>query len=275
MELNWNTYENVTRLIYEALGRDVGVKILGYGNACKVLGKSGVSHQIDVLTGHSDGIHTYKTAIECKYWKESINKDIIMKVAEIVEDSSLNKGVIVSKQGFTEDAQKFAEYKNIGLVELRELTAEEKQPKIYFDGVGKLTIYRPEIIKIIVKPSLFDRSPVDSELVIEDRMIVKTRDGNSKEMKFYTDSFRTELQNSKKPGIVEKDIFIPMSELIDLGKKRTLYIDGFTIIGRLNIIHDELKFYPWDEVWLKMKSIFENKSYTITKRGYIQEDKMR
>ena len=35
--------------IYETLGKESGVKIEGYGNNCKVKGKSGVNHQIDVL----------------------------------------------------------------------------------------------------------------------------------------------------------------------------------------------------------------------------------
>jgi len=56
--------------------------------------------------------------------EEKINKDIVMKVSAIIEDTGINKGVIVSKNGFTPDGITFAKYKNIGLVELRE--AEEK-----------------------------------------------------------------------------------------------------------------------------------------------------
>ena len=94
--MDWKQYEAITKYIYETLGKDYGVKIEGFGNACKVKGKSGVPHQIDVLTSHSDGVHTYKTAIECKYWDKSISKDTIMKVAEVVEDARLNK--VVSSQ---------------------------------------------------------------------------------------------------------------------------------------------------------------------------------
>jgi hypothetical protein len=62
-KMDWETYEQVTRAIYQALGEENGVQILGYGKDCKILGKSRVQHQIDVLTSHSDGLHTYKTAI--------------------------------------------------------------------------------------------------------------------------------------------------------------------------------------------------------------------
>jgi hypothetical protein len=59
--LDWKTYESITKYIYETLGREFGVKIEGHGSKCKVHGKSGDEHQIDVLTSHSDGIHIYLT----------------------------------------------------------------------------------------------------------------------------------------------------------------------------------------------------------------------
>ena len=106
--MDWKEYEEITKYIYETLGNAAGTKIVGYGGTCKVKGKSGVSHQIDVLASHSDGVHNYRTAIECKYWDKKINKEIVMKIAEIVEDSGINKGVVVSKMGFTEDGISYA-----------------------------------------------------------------------------------------------------------------------------------------------------------------------
>src|SRR5262245_3150377 len=118
--MDWLYYENITKYIYESLGKRTGVKIEGHGPSCRVKGRSGVEHQIDVLASHSDGIHSYRTAIECKYWKDKVDKDIVMKVVNIIEDAGIDKGVIVSKNGFTEDGISFARYKNISLVELRE-----------------------------------------------------------------------------------------------------------------------------------------------------------
>lgn len=128
--MNWQSYEDLVRFIYEELGRASNVKILCHGSSCKVTGKSGVAHQIDVLTEHSDGIHSYKTAIECKYWKEKVNKDSVAKLAEILEDAHIEKGVVVSKVGFTPDAQSFAKYKNISIVELREPTKDDWRGRI-------------------------------------------------------------------------------------------------------------------------------------------------
>lgn len=59
-KLDWKTYESITKYIYETLGKQSGVKIKDFGSSCKAIGKSGVSHQIDVITSYTDGIHTYE-----------------------------------------------------------------------------------------------------------------------------------------------------------------------------------------------------------------------
>jgi hypothetical protein len=46
--MDWKDYEKITKYIYETLGKEVGVKIEGHGNTCKVRVKSGGEHQIDV-----------------------------------------------------------------------------------------------------------------------------------------------------------------------------------------------------------------------------------
>jgi hypothetical protein len=48
--MDWQTYEETVRNIYETLGENYGVYIEGFGNNCKRIGKSGVQHQIDVLS---------------------------------------------------------------------------------------------------------------------------------------------------------------------------------------------------------------------------------
>jgi len=128
--MNWESYEDAVKGIYERLGAENGVRVICHGRDCKVKGKSGVEHQVDVLLEHSDGLHTYHTAIECKYWDKRRPKDDVTKLAEILEDAHLHKGVIVSKRGFTDDAVAFARYKNIELVELRQPTAEDWKGRI-------------------------------------------------------------------------------------------------------------------------------------------------
>lgn len=128
--MNWQEYENLTRWIYETIGQAHGVVIEGHGKDCKVMGKSGDEHQIDVLASHSDGFHKYLTDIECKYWNDNVDKDVVMKVQCIVEDCNFSKGIIVSKSGFTLDAIKYANHVGIDLVVLREPTDEDWKGRV-------------------------------------------------------------------------------------------------------------------------------------------------
>ncbi len=274
VNMDWKLYEEVTRSIYEALGKSAGVKIEGYGNDCRVKGKSEVEHQIDVLTSHSDGVHIYKTAIECKYWKDLVNKDIVMKVVAIIEDAGIDKGVVVSKQGFTEDAISFAKHTNIGLVELREIQDDDLigEPSI---EVISSTVRRPEINNIIIIPSLFNRSDVNEENVEYNCMILKKLNGDEVAVIDYIKEFQKELHTHPVNKMVEKKIFIPMSTLINTLTGKTLFIDGLIFNGVLTERDAGLKFYPVDEVWLIMKAIFEDRAYTISKKGIIREKKYK
>ena len=48
-KLNWKSYVELVKDIYEQLGKASGVKILGYGKDCKYMDKSEVEHQISQL----------------------------------------------------------------------------------------------------------------------------------------------------------------------------------------------------------------------------------
>ena len=78
-----------------------------------------MQYQIDVLTSHSDGLHSYDTAIECKYRKDKVSWGQVAKLALAIDDAGIEKGVVVSKTGFTRSARLVAEFKGISLVQLR------------------------------------------------------------------------------------------------------------------------------------------------------------
>ena len=117
--MKWQAYEELVKDIYQELGKATGVKIECWGPSCRVPGKSGEYHQIDVLASHGDGIHTYRTAIECKYWNNKISKGQVFELAGKIEDANIEKGILVSKCGFTRSALTIAKDKNISLVHLR------------------------------------------------------------------------------------------------------------------------------------------------------------
>lgn len=279
-ELDWKKYEAITKYIYETLGQEFGVKVIGFGGSFKITGKSGVSHQIDVLTSNSDGIHTYRTAIECKYWKEKITKDIVMKVSGVIEDCGINKGVIVSKSGYTQDCYDFAKYKNIELVELRE--SEEKDvngiPTVVNIGILgiqiKSTITRPEILNTVIEYGENIRNE-NEEINIYNNTIVLSN-GNHIPFTQFTKKFQDELHHQNKPfQIISKRYETDGASLLNKKTNASVKIKGIVFTGVLKKIakNSDLEFSIVDQVWLIMKSIFDERIFKITENGLIVEKK--
>ncbi|WP_316635981.1 restriction endonuclease [uncultured Flavobacterium sp.] len=175
-KLDWEKYELITKYIYETLGQDYNINIEGYGRNCIIIGNSTVKHQIDVLTSETDDTGTYRTAIECKYWNKKINKDIVMKLLAVINDSDIKRGIIVSKSGYTPDAQQFAKHNNILIVQLREAGKEDKKlhkELHFFDLILniKINIKRPEVTNIIAKD--FDNNIINLNEKDQDQILSK------------------------------------------------------------------------------------------------------
>jgi len=276
--LDWKTYESITRYIYETLGKKTGVTIKGHGSSCKVAGKSGVSHQIDVLTSHSDGMHTYDTAIECKYWKEKVNKDIVMKVSEIIDDANIHKGVIVSKAGFTEDGIAFAKYRNIGLVELREMNDQDLEKESRDIDMGHFGVRFSVLITspVILSAEIGNNREIGfgHELDFYYFSII-LKDGRKIPFATYSEEFRREVGKSRKGKLVTRCYKIPSSVLVNSITGESVNLDSVTFTGRLTEIDSsrtiEIKLV--DKVWLIMKSIFEERVFSFSHTGIITEHK--
>ncbi len=268
VNLDWKDYEKITRYIYETLGKENGVIIKGFGSTCKVKGKSGVYHQIDVLTLHSDGIHNYQTAIECKYWGKKIDKAIVMKVSEIIEDASINKGVIVSKKGFTKDGISFAKYKNIGLVELREIKENDKEASAEIFDI-KTWILRPQILGI--KIDALNGIENSKELVEVNKINIQLINGDIIPFIDYLTTFKKDLLKEKVFQVITKGYKLQGASFINQKTNSTTKIKGIIFRGILIKTDSNLKFHPTDQIWLIMKSYFEDRNFTISKKGIIKE----
>ncbi len=277
--LDWKTYESITKYIYENLGKKSGVSIKGYGRTCAVKGKSGVSHQIDVLTAHSDGIHTYETAIECKYWKDKVNKDIVMKVSSIIEDTGISKGVIVTKSGFTKDGLEYAKFKNIGLVELRESTDKDhestpKEIEIATLQINlSITATRPKLLQINLGNNR--NLDVQDEFDLFNYSILLS-DGKRVPFYDYVTDFRLYIADQKEMDIeITKCYKLSESHLFRKGIPESIPFDEVTITGKLtqNDYKKDLEFTLVEKVWLLMKSIFDERTFSLSENGLIIEHK--
>lgn len=278
-ELDWKTYESITRYIYENLGKQEGVKVKGNGQNCKVTGRSGVPHQIDVLTTHSDGLHSYDTAIECKYWKRKVNKDTVMKLASIIEDTGISKGVIVTKSGFTKDGLEYAKFKNIGLVLLREWDKNDQNstPKEIELGILQITLNiiatRPKILQIDLGNNRFIDVQDEFDLF---NYYIDLKDGKRVPFYNYVTDFRLGIADQKKMEIeITKRYKLQESRLYRRGIHEAIEIEDITITGKLtqNDESKNLEFRLVDKVWLIMKSLFDNRRFSFSEGGLILENR--
>jgi hypothetical protein len=278
--LTWKEYEAITKYIYETLGKEFGVTIVGWGADCKVQGKSGNFHQIDILTTQSNGVHQVRTAIECKYLNKKITKDTVMKVLSIINDARIDKGVIVSKSGFTKDASDFANEYNIGLVELREIQEKDfpEIPKeIHFGDLQlkiKALITRPQILNIDIgnNRSIEIRHEWDYY-----NYALKLENQSTIPLIKYVNEFRNHVNLQKKTEKIIKHYEIPNAILFNKHTTTSIEINGITFTGQLIEIDASktLRFELIDQVWLIMKSIFEERVFTFSESGLIVERKSK
>lgn len=89
------------------------------------VGKSGANRQVDVRVTHRVSGMTYVTIIECKRWKEKIDRGRIDVLAAAIEDLNAAKGVLFTTSGFEEGAELYARSRGIELFVVRDLTDAE------------------------------------------------------------------------------------------------------------------------------------------------------
>ena len=267
--MDWETYEEITKNIYETLGKETSVKIVGHGRIFKVTGKSGVEHQIDVLTSHSDGIHDYLTAIECKHWNKKINKDIVMKVERIVEECNFNKGIIVTKKGFTPDGEKYAKFVNIGLIILREPTEDDIKGRtkkvilIAHNHVAHVTKFENKTVEVFKDISGFIQT---------DRYFYIFNNGNKKSMQNYFSDFQAKLLKENVLEEITEEINFDYPVLLqDIYGNNIAKVIGMIFSGKVDVTTSRTEVVDENKILLMMKSIFEEKTFAIYENGEIRD----
>ncbi len=279
-DIRWQDYEELVKDIYQALGRANGVTIECWGSSCRVEGPPGVYHQIDVLTSHSDGLHQYRTAISCKNWNKRVGIPIVREFAQIIDDARLNKGVIVSKMGFTAPAKVYAESKGIGLVELRRPLDKD------WDGYIReihitLMMDRTEIYD--VQFQLTAPKPGPGEEVIQDGTVYWPLLLNQIFIGIPGEEPAT-LQKladeewSKDEEKKEYDIQFPEGSVLTVPDYPEYPAHGYSITGvgfkvRFNPpITEEIVVRADDHIYMIMESLFDGRRFTITTDGEIKEN---
>lgn len=272
-EINWQEYEAITKYIYESLGAQYGVKAIGYGRDNKITGESGVKHQIDVLTEQFNGEDRFLTAIECKHIKQKVNKDIVMKLSEIMQDSDIDQGIIVCKSGFTRDTVTYAEHKGIKLVKLWEVDENDLDYNKEIE-IGILNIHsnvirtRPNITSIN-----FGNRTIHFDPAVGAVYYSKLHDasGNEYPLKPLLFAFGDKL---KIQGIPLKNTTVDYTINDNLFLKEgieQIAVDKISITGFLTLddMSTEKSFRLTDQVWMIMEQLFEKTKLSLSKSGLI------
>ena len=277
--MHWQSYEELVKDIYEKLGEAANIRILCWGPACKVQGKSGVSHQIDVLTTHSDGVHEYRTAIECKHWEKKVDKDPIAKLSAILEDTQIEKGVVVSQSGFTSDAKGFARAKNISLVELRRPVGE-----VHVD----LHIEMPKYYDYeFIQEDLADRGKLLQVQALTSEIFFCTADGSSITLHKLTNSvpsisgsgfvnidalgFQWVESSSAEDEVKAYAVKFPEGTTLSIPTSDArATIREFRFKVRYTRTTEKITIYGEDYVSFVMYAIFENRTFAIGADGAVR-----
>ncbi|WP_131537891.1 restriction endonuclease [Pedobacter nototheniae] len=273
-KLDWQGYEVITKYIHEILGNEYGVKVIGHGKDCKVKGKSGVFHQIDVLTEQTSGPEAYRTAIECKFWNKKVTKDTLMKLLGIMEDADIAKGIVVSKAGFTPDALTFANHKGIELINLREVQEKDLNgnhtlsPGILDVHINS-TVSRPFITNIDFGTARMILESSEQMIHLHNASII-TPDGKQIPFQNYMTPFQKFLRDQDTPLKIFTEAISPATgEFIMAGNK--VKIEKLVFTGFLQEIKEnQIKsFTIQDQVYMIMEKIFEHRVFVLSDSGLI------
>jgi predicted helicase len=76
-------------------------------------GKSGAPRQIDVVIRHSQGFVEHLILVECKYWKDNVERAQVDAFATTLRDLNASRGIIFSSNGFQSGAVTQARHEGI------------------------------------------------------------------------------------------------------------------------------------------------------------------
>lgn len=117
--IDWKEFEKFVAELY----KDDGNVTVEHNVTLK--GKSGADRQIDVLITRKTKLHSYQTMVECKYWKNRVERSVVDIVYAGMDDLNISKGVIFTTTGYEAGAVEYAKSKNIDIFLVRDLTPEE------------------------------------------------------------------------------------------------------------------------------------------------------
>jgi Restriction endonuclease len=100
---DWLAFERLAQQIQSDLAPDAQVT-----HNERLIGKSGVEHQCDLVLRSKIGQLDFICVIECKDKRSKVNLETVRAFTSRLQDVSASQGIIVAAKGFTRDALRYA-----------------------------------------------------------------------------------------------------------------------------------------------------------------------
>ena len=113
-------YERFVQNVYQTLLNAESKDTVEVERDVKLKGISGQEHQIDVYWKYKQAGITYETAVECKFYKNSVGIGKIRDFQGVLTDVPGLRGIFATKSGYQSGAKTYAKAHNIGLLVIRE-----------------------------------------------------------------------------------------------------------------------------------------------------------
>jgi hypothetical protein len=115
---NWLEFELHSKAQFVEFLRQHGYEVT---ENARVKGRSGAEHSIDILATRDDGVITHNIAIGVEIARDKIGLDNILDFDVKAYDSGIHDKVLIIIPGLGEEAEKFASYQGIKVLEPKDL----------------------------------------------------------------------------------------------------------------------------------------------------------
>ena len=261
-------YEIQAATLYQVLGEATGAKIACYGATCRVEGKSGTRHQIDVLVEQSNGLQTIRTAVECKFWNKKVPQSVVSNLVTTLDDTAIEKGAIVSKEGFTSGAIALAKRYNIGLVEMREPLDKDWEGKIRRIH-SRIVISVPEFTGVEIVQNGPPEGGEIRELTFTGQEIYITQPGREPETVAQVLNNAPETREKTDRSV---ELAFPPGTIAQIvGVDKIAPIDGIRYNVRHHVSEQEHIISGDELVHMIVREVFQKREFVISREGQIRE----
>jgi hypothetical protein len=119
MKNTGKSFETLTQAVFAQLHSQEGI-CTDIKHDQTLQGKSGTTHQIDVMFTVRLGGIDYLTVVQCKDWGSAVKQEQVFAFKSVLDDlAGQPRGIIVARSGFQHGAREFADHHGIKLYELR------------------------------------------------------------------------------------------------------------------------------------------------------------